>query len=187
MAGVNSEQNIENDDLLCPITMELFRDPLGDYLRQLAEGRRHSVVSYNVQQSTVTLPPLRIDSRNVRRIYPQGTNETAAGQSENSKCSESCICICCSCGLIILRVVLAVIIVGILSSSSNRTPYGCSYPIPLLSDIIINTTITFADAFTTVSPTYMQLSDSSISSKVTVLSTYMDTYIEKHSTQLSQR
>ncbi|UJR11784.1 hypothetical protein I4U23_015964 [Adineta vaga] len=28
MPKVNSEQNIDNDDLICPITMELFRDPV---------------------------------------------------------------------------------------------------------------------------------------------------------------
>jgi hypothetical protein len=96
MTRVVGSTKIENDDLTCPITLELFRDPViakdgrtyervaitrwilehgtspftreplnvndlrsDDRLRRLVVQRRNSTVSYNVQNNSVTLPPLR--------------------------------------------------------------------------------------------------------------------------------
>jgi len=104
-----NQQEIENDELICPRTRELFRDPViakdghvyerqaitrwilehgtspltrqplqikdlqsDDHLRNLARQRRNSTVSYNAQNDTVTLPPLRRISGNSRRIAPAG-------------------------------------------------------------------------------------------------------------------
>ena len=164
MARVNSEQNIDNDDLLCPITMELFRDPViagdgrvyeraaitqwinehgtspftreplrlselqpDDYLRQLAARRRNSVVSYNVQHSTVTLPPLRIGTRNDRRIHPQGTTNETAHEPVHVGCDRFKICMFVCCGVIILGIALPIIILRVQSASSTTTGYTYSY------------------------------------------------------------
>ncbi|CAF1363859.1 unnamed protein product [Adineta steineri] len=75
-------------------TSPFTREPLqlselqpDDHLRQLAARHRNSVVSYNAQPSTVTLPPLRTGSRNANRIHPQGTTDATATAPVNTKCT----------------------------------------------------------------------------------------------------
>ncbi|CAF1404427.1 unnamed protein product [Adineta steineri] len=125
-----------------------------DYLRQLAARHRNSVVSYNAQPSTVTLPPLRTGSRNANRIYPQGTtNATAAGPA-NASCSKSCICIFIFCGVIVLAITLTIVIVLVQSGSSKATGNGYSYSTSTPPNIILNASTNFSAALTTMSSTY---------------------------------
>ena len=162
MAGVSSEQNIDNDDLTCPITMELFHDPViasdgrvyeraaitqwinehgtspftrqplqvnelqpDDHLRQLAARRRNPVVSYNVQHNTVTLPPLRIGSRNARRIHPQERNNTTAAAPVNNESHKCAVCMIIFCGMGFCGVVLLIILL-IVFTPSKTTESGFS-------------------------------------------------------------
>jgi hypothetical protein len=105
------QENVENAELICPITLQLFLDPVkatdghvyerdaitrwilqhgtspftrqplqitdlipDDYLRNLSRQRRNSTVSYNAQNNTVTLPPLRRIPRNFHRVAPVEIN-----------------------------------------------------------------------------------------------------------------
>ncbi|UJR18693.1 hypothetical protein I4U23_005600 [Adineta vaga] len=160
-----SEQNIDNDDLICPITMELFRDPViandgrvyersaitqwinehgtspftrqplqlnellpDDHLRELAARRRNSVVSYNAQHSTVTLPPLRTGSRNLRRIHPEETNNATDRERDNKACSKTGICLFGCCGLVVLAtIIISVAFELARKDSSKTTANGSSY------------------------------------------------------------
>ncbi|CAF3905867.1 unnamed protein product [Rotaria sp. Silwood1] len=98
---------VNHEDLLCPITHEIYRDPVratdgfvyerdaitrwilqkgtspftrqplkidelkpDDKLRHLARRRRHSTVSYDAHDNTVSLPPLRRVPRPVPQIAP---------------------------------------------------------------------------------------------------------------------
>ncbi|CAF1025261.1 unnamed protein product [Adineta ricciae] len=182
MATANSrEQSIDNDDLVCPITLELFRDPViasdgrvyeraaitqwindhgtspftrqplqlnellpDDHLRQLAARRRNSTVSYNVQHSTVTLPPLQTGSRNTRRVHPQPPTNAPAIEPANGTCSKSAICFCSCCLLCCFGVILAIILSIALANNKSGSDY--SY--------VGSPRATFSGVLTTMSPNY---------------------------------
>lgn len=129
MAHVTSATRIENDDLTCPITLELFRDPViakdgrtyereaitkwilehgtspftreplqisdlqsDNHLRRIAAQRRNSTVSYNVQNESITLPPLRRQPIINTRIAPEVRRSIIRTNYLRPKCSPLIIC-----------------------------------------------------------------------------------------------
>ncbi|CAF3083732.1 unnamed protein product, partial [Rotaria sp. Silwood2] len=103
----SQDKEVNHEDLLCPITHEIYRDPVkaadgfvyeraaitrwilqkgtspftrqplkidelkpDDKLRHLARRRRHSIVSYDAHNSTISLPPLRRVPRSVSQVAP---------------------------------------------------------------------------------------------------------------------
>ncbi|UJR18675.1 hypothetical protein I4U23_005582 [Adineta vaga] len=119
-----------------------------DHLRQLAARRRNSVVSYNAQHSTVTLPPLRTGSRNLRRIHPEETNNATAMEPDNNPCTKTDICVFGWCGIIVLAIIFVpMAVVFARRDSSQTTENGSPHS-------IYPATTTFSAVLTTMSPTY---------------------------------
>jgi len=132
MSQITGTTNIENDDLICPITFELFRDPVvagdghvyereaitqwilehgtspftreplqvdhlqpDDHLRSLAAQRRNSTVSYNAQNGSVRLPPLRRGPTIITQVIPAvRPNQIQINfPSKKNACKITCFCI----------------------------------------------------------------------------------------------
>jgi hypothetical protein len=158
MTRVVGSTKIENDDLTCPITLELFRDPViakdgrtyervaitrwilehgtspftreplnvndlrsDDRLRRLVVQRRNSTVSYNVQNNSVTLPPLRRVPRNNTRVAPEVAGNRIRVNYPIAKCSPLMICFFIIALLICMGVTLGIVFGMTYSNSYSNT------------------------------------------------------------------